>query len=406
MENQSQESHTTSGGRNLELEVSPTFDRNREAFLDARYRNIVNEGGSGSGKTYSLLQLLVFEIGLKETGKIISIVRETFAELRTTAMRDFYKILENAGLYKPDKHNKSESTYTLNGNVFEFIGMDKAHKKRGARRDYLYCNEATGLKKEDWIQLAMRTRKKVFIDYNPSFTEHDWIDEVISRPDTKFIHSTYIDNKAFLSQQEIEEIEHLTKVSYFHEQVYKYGKRAVVQGQIFRYQMIDEMPADVRYVWYGMDFGFTQDPTTLIKIGRIGDDLYLQELIYKRGLTNPDILQEVKSVGVKPDAEIIADSAEPKSIAELNRMGMNVIGVTKSPDSVRFSINTLQKFNIYIVRPSINMKKEADNYIWKQNRDGVFQNEPIDGYDHAWDAVRYVALMKLMNNPSRPRMTF
>lgn len=406
MENLLQQLPTASKGRSLELDVSPTFDRNREAYLDPSVKIIVNEGGSGSGKTYSVLQLLIFEIAMRETGKIISIVRETFAELRTTAMRDFFRILESNDLYEPKNHNKSENTYRLNGNTFEFIGMDKAHKKRGARRDYLYVNEATGLRIEDWIQLMIRTRKKIIIDYNPSFTEHEWIDAVIARPDCRFIHSTYKDNLAFLSEGEINEIEHLTKVSYFHEQVYKYGKRAVVEGQIFRYTLIDEVPKDVRYTWFGMDFGFTQDPTTVIQVSRQGDILYLRERIYKRGLTNPDIVNETKANGIPLTTQIVADSAEPKSIEELNRMGMNVIGAVKSPDSVRFSISTLQKFTIMITKDSPNMRKEADNYIWKRNRDGVWLNEPIDAFDHCWDAVRYVALKHLVSTPERPRMTF
>lgn len=391
-------------GRQLDLQVSPVFLANK---LSPK-RIKLNEGGSGSGKTFAILQNIIVT-ALQQTGQVFSIVREHYRDHRDAAMRDFFRILHAYDLYDERNHRRSQpQEYYLNGNVVQFLGIDSGDKVRSARRDYLYLNEAHTLTLDKWIQLSMRTRKGIWIDYNPSFTEHEWLDAVIARDDCEFIHSTYLDNYDFLEPDEIAEIERLINISEYHDKVYRQGLRAVLKGQIFKYTLIDEMPAETKGRYTGLDFGFTNDPTACMDVLRIGDNLYIDELFYRRGLTNPAISEELKAVGHNRQRQIVADSAEPKSVTELQEMGWNVEGAIKGPDSVRFGLNTLLKFKIFITKRSTNFRKEADNYIWSTHKaTGELTNEPIDAYNHGWDAVRYVAGNKFVDSGKRKmRMGF
>ena len=162
----------------LNIEVSPVFVRNIQSTKRIR----CNQGGTRSSKTYSILQVLIVE-ALQETGKVITICRKTFSSLKGTAMRDFFEILKNADLYSEKNHNKSDSLYELNGNLFEFVGLDQPQKKRGAKRDKLFINEANDLTYEDWTQLRLRTKGVIYIDYNPS-DEFHWIYEKVNQDRT------------------------------------------------------------------------------------------------------------------------------------------------------------------------------------------------------------------------------
>ena len=179
------------------IKVSVVFEKN----FNARTKIVVNQGGSRSGKTYSILQLLIFVKAFEEREQVFSIVRKTLPALRATAMRDFFEIVKEHDLYDVRNHNKTENTYRLNDNLFEFMSLDQPQKKRGAKRAYLFINEANELTLEDWIQLSIRTERQIFIDYNPSMDEHWIFDVVIPRPDCTFIHSTYLDNLKFLPEE-------------------------------------------------------------------------------------------------------------------------------------------------------------------------------------------------------------
>ena len=184
------------------IRVSTVFERN----YDARTKVVVNQGSSRSGKTYSILQLLILVKAFEQKDAIFTIVRKTLPSLKASAMRDFFEILKSEGLYDERYHNKTESTYTLNGNLIEFVSLDQPQKKRGAKRTYLFINEANELSLEDWVQLSIRTEKQIFLDYNPSMEEHWIYDVVLPRPDCTFIQSTYLDNKEFLPEEVVKEI--------------------------------------------------------------------------------------------------------------------------------------------------------------------------------------------------------
>ena len=379
------------------IQVSSVFRKNEAA----KTKIVVNQGSSRSGKTYSILMVLILVKALEQDDGVFTIVRKTMPSLKATAMRDFFEILKNHGMYDEKLHNKTENTYQLNGNLFEFVSLDQPQKKRGAKRTYLFLNEANELNLEDWIQLSIRTEKQIFIDYNPSMEEHWIYDVVIPRADCTFIQSTYKDNLKFLPEEVVKEIENLKNIDDNYWRVYGLGLPGQIKGLIFdNWDLVDEMPANCKWEVYGMDFGFTNDPTALIKVGMEGGELWLDELIYNRGLTNQDIAKWMGELGLRWVDEVIADN-QPKCIYEIKKEGFNVVATFKGKDSILAGLDIMKRFRIHITKRSGNLIREFKNYKWKEDQSGKATNEPIDKFNHGIDAVRYVCLAKVMVNRKR-----
>jgi phage terminase large subunit len=379
------------------IQVSSVFRKNKAATT----KIVVNQGSSRSGKTYSILMLLILVKAEEQDDAVFTIVRKTMPSLKATAMRDFFEILKNHGMYEEKFHNKTENTYMLNGNLFEFVSLDQPQKKRGAKRTYLFLNEANELSLEDWIQLSIRTEKQIFIDYNPSMEEHWIYDLVIPRPDCTFIQSTYKDNLKFLPAEMVKEIENLKNIDENYWRVYGLGLPVQIKGLIFtNWVQCDAFPDECKWVVYGMDFGFTNDPTALIKVGLCGGDLYLDELIYNRGLTNQDIAKWMGELGLRWVDEIIADN-QPKCIYEIKKEGFNVVATFKGKDSILAGLDIMKRYKIQVTKGSVNLIREFKNYKWKEDQSGKATNEPIDKFNHGIDAVRYVCLAKVMVNRKR-----
>ena len=368
------------------IKTSEIFEKN----WNAPTKIVINQGGTRSGKTYSLLQLLIVK-ALSERGKVFTIVRKSLPSLKMTAMRDFMEILTNMGLYEEKYHNKSEHIYRLNGNIIEFVSLDQPQKKRGARRNYLFCNEANELTWEDFFQLLVRTTETIYIDYNPSDDFHWIYDKLLTRDDVTFIKSTYLDNP-FLDNSIVSEIERLKHTDEDYWRIYGLGERGQSKATIFTF-VEEEVPESAKFLSYGMDFGFTNDPTTLVAV--YGDDhnLYAKELIYETNLTNRDISEKMKALGIDRRAEIFADSAEPKSIEELYRMGWNIKPTKKGADSINAGIDVLKRYKLHIT--GVNFIKEMRNYKWVEDKNGKLLNKPIDAFNHAIDAFRYATFNKL-----------
>ena len=361
-------------------------------LLNDENRIIVEQGGTRSGKTYNILLWIIFHYCEKNTGKIVTICRKAYPSLRASAMRDFMEILQRYGLYSESFHNKSTAEYHLNGNLVEFISLDQPQKIRGRKRNLLYINEGNELFYEDWQQLVFRTDGRIIIDYNPSETHHWIYEKVIPRDDCSFYQTTYLDNP-FLDRIIIDEIERLRDTDEDYWRIYGLGERGSSRSTIFQYSLVEEvkgLPLSL-----GMDFGFTNDPTTLIQVYKEGDNLYLNELLYHTNLTNQDIAQHFKALGLTRYDEIWADSAEPKSIEELHRMGWNVKGSDKGQDSVLAGIDILKRHKIFLTKTSLNLIKEFQNYKWKEDKNGNMLNQPIDAWNHAIDATRYAIFNKL-----------
>ena len=360
-------------------------------------RIVIEQGGTRSGKTYNILLWIIFSYALKNSGKTVTICRKTYPALRTSAMRDFIEILRAYELYDEKNHNKSSSEYHLNGNLIEFISLDQPQKVRGRKRDLLFINEANELHWEDWQQLIFRTTGKIIMDYNPS-DEFHWIYErVKTREDAEF-HITTYRNNPFLEASIIKEIELLKETDENYWRVYGLGQVGSSKSIIFSTNLIDRIPENARFISYGMDFGYTNDPTTLIAIYIHDTNLYFNEKIYRTNMTNQDIANELGRLEVGRRDEIYADSGEPKSIEEIYRMGWNIKPATKGRDSVNIGIDMLKRYALHITKESTNTIKEFRNYKWKEDKNGIVLNTPVDMFNHSIDAIRYGCYAKL----SRP----
>ena len=363
-------------------------------------RICVLQGGTRSGKTYSiLLGLIEFAYKNKGKGLYITIARQTFPSLRATSMRDFFDILKKENLYDERLHNKSNHIYSLYGNYFEFISCDSEIKIRGRQRSILFMNECNEFSMDTFIQLSLRTTYKIIIDFNPSEQYHWLYTQIIDadRDDVDFHISTYKDNP-FLEESTIAEIERLKEVDENLYRVFGEGQRGVASETIFPvFNIVDDIPENAKEIALGLDFGFSADPTSLVKVYKHDLDLYIDELIYEKGLTNQDIAHKIKQLGIDRSIEIYADSAEPKSIHEIFLMGgINIKPAKKGADSIRIGIDVLKRHKINITKRSVNAIKEFRNYKWIKNKNSEITNKPIDAFNHAVDAVRYVALNKLM----------
>lgn len=377
----------------IDLKTNVVYDH--LDFCEKRF--IVEQGGTRSGKTYNILIWILFNYCLRNRGKIITICRKHGPALRGSSMRDLFTILQEHGMYSEDLHSKSTNEYRHNGNLIEFVSLDEPQKIRGRKRDLLFINEGNELTYEDFFQLNMRTTERIIIDYNPSDEYHWLYEKVIPRDDCEFHITTYRDNP-FLSQSLIDEIERLKDIDDNYWKVYGLGQRGTNVAQVFQFETINKVPADAKFLAYGLDWGYSNDPTAVVKLFQLGDTLYCDEIMYMTGCTNVEIANMLKGKGVDMRDKIYADSAEPKSIAEVHRMGFNIHPSAKGNDSVNISIDLLKRYRLVWTDRSINGIKEMRNYKWMQDKDGRLLNRPVDAFNHLVDALRYAAF----NTLSRP----
>ncbi len=392
------------------MKVSNVFARNITGYNDGA-RWLVNQGSTRSGKTWSLLQLLYLIASTARTPLLISIVSETLPHLRRGAIRDFKQMLQDEGLYNPKLWRESEKIYTTpNGSHIEFFSADSPAKVLGPARDILFVNECNNINYETVRQLAVRTRKTIFLDFNPR--EEFWAHtEILTRDEgVVFIKSTYLDNP-FLTPEQVREIE-ANRHNKEWWQVYGLGEVGSREGLCLQnWDLVDELPRDYKRRFFGLDFGFTNDPTTLIEVRVSGGELWVKEHLYAQGLTNPEIAKQIRLLDV-PDSPIVCDAAEPKSIEELRRFGVKrAEPAHKGADSIRIGLEIINRYRLHITKSSLNLIKEARNYKYKRDIDGNPLNEPIGYFNHAIDALRYACLNYLnageaQRDPRGTRATF
>lgn len=355
----------------------------RAANSGARYVSAC--GGTRSGKTWGILQYIVLLGFFSEKYKntLWSVVAETYPHLRRGAIRDFCALLQSENLFNAKAWNKTESTYIFpSGMRVEFFSADNAGKVHGAARDFLFVNECQNINYDIARQLFVRTRQKIILDYNP--VSSFWLNEKIEPLEhCARVHSTYLQND-FLTNEQRAEIER-NKADSNWWRVYGEGKIGEVEGLIYKdFTLIDSLPTELPTVC-GIDFGFTHDPTAivLVAVDKRKKEIYLRELAYQKGLLNSDIASLLPR-GV----DIYADCAEPKSIAELSRMGFRIYPANKAAAKKVWQIQWLQGWRLFVTKDSLNVINELRNYSWRKYQD-KFINEPIDAYDHAMDAIRY-----------------
>ena len=358
---------------------------------------VVEQGGTRSGKTYNILLFIIFHYCTHNKNKIITICRKTFPSLRATVLRDFLQILNHYQIYRDEFHNKSSSEYHLFGNLIEFTSLDQSQKIRGRKRDLLFINEGNELYWEDWQQLIFRTQERIILDFNPS-DEYHWIyDNVITREDCDFYKTTYLDNP-FLEDIIKKEIERLKETDDQYWQIYGLGERATSINTIFKYIEVNKIPEDAKLIAYGMDFGYSNDPTTLVSVYSFEYNLFIKEHLYRTQMTTQDINIFLKEQNLLSNP-IYADSAEPRLIAELRRMGHNIFPSLKGKDSVNAGIDLLKRYKLHITSDSHNAIQEFRNYKWKEDRSGKLINVPEDKHNHIIDPCRY-ATYSILSRPN------
>lgn len=374
-------------GKNLQFKI-PQIKVALESYkaFKAGYRIIVNQGGTRSGKTFTINQLLI-ALALKEKLSI-SITSVAFPHLRRGAMRDWRTIMENSGLYDPNAHIRTEQVYNYpNGSYTEFFSSDNNLKVRGPGRDILFFNEANLTDFDTFTQLMLRTKKAIFIDFNPA-DEFHWIyDNILTRSDTYFIKSTYLDNP-FLPHEQVKEIENLKNVDENFWRIYGEGERGHSEGVIYTHWNSFTGSIGGNSV-YGLDFGYN-NPTALVKVTENDQNLYWKEEIYQSHLTTADLIPMIKQV-VKSHETVYCDAAEPDRIEELRRAGIKAVAANKN---VTDGINFIKSRKLYIDSGSPNLLKEIKSYKFKDRGKSKSNEpeEPLKLNDHAMDAARYASI--------------
>lgn len=365
------------------MNTTVVFKKNLEQ-INLGKKIIINEGGSRSSKTFSILQIFIYLMGHTSIkNKTFSVVAESLPHLKRGAYKDFFDILNMDDLYDVKNHNMTDHKYHIGTNTIEFFGVEEPQKVRGAGRDYLFINEANNISWPTFQQLQMRTKVLTFIDHNP--TALYYAHEYLLDKDTKtgYVHSTYLDNP-YVSQNTIDLLNRTKETDPNFYKVYALGLIGSQEGLVFTNWQVTDTFNKTEKVIYGMDFGFTNDPTCCIAVYKQGGELWIDELFYGIEYTNVDISNQLKNNGVtsKYD-EIIADSSEPKSIAELYARGWNIKGSIKGPDSIIQGIDIIKQFKLNVTRRSINLIKELRGYQWIKNLDGKYINKP-GGADHCF----------------------
>lgn len=369
--------------------------------LDKRIK--VVRGGTSAGKTFGILPILASKAA-KYPSMEISVVAESVPHLRRGALKDFLKIMAETGRLKAHQFNKSTLKYTFeNGSYIEFFSADQPDRLRGARRTTLYVNECNNISFDAYHQLSIRTSEDIWLDYNPVSTF--WVDnELIGQPDVDFITLTYKDNEALPKTiiKDIESAKEKAKTSSYWAnwwKVYGLGQIGSLEGVcIPDWRELEMLPNEARLLCHGLDFGYTNDPTSLVSLYKWNNAYIFDEVIYQKKLLNSDISDLLKANDIT--GIIYADSAEPKSIAELSHYRHQVMSVSKGRDSIVYGINLINQNEIYVTARSKNLIKELSNYIWMKDREGNTLNKPIDAFNHAIDAARY-AITSQLENPNR-----
>ena len=379
-----------------------------------RKRVRILQGGTSSSKTFTIIPMLI-TYAIQKPGSEISIVGETIPNLRRGAIRDFLKIMEWTNNMVEEEWNRSTLTYNFpNGSFIEFFSADQVDKLRGPRRDVLFINEANNVTFEAYQQLAIRTRKFIYLDFNPS--SEFWVHtELMGQDDADFCILTYKDNEA-LEPAIIKEIERAKGKAYInpnlpegeinHEanikntfwlnwwRVYGLGQVGSLQGTVYdNWTQVDNIPRDAKYLGTGLDFGW-QSPSAAVDLYIMNGEIYVDEVLYGSEIKNSDLVRLLRG------KEVVADSAEPRTIHELRMLGLRIRRAEKGPGSKHFGIELLQEYTMHVTKSSTNVIRELRTYVWATDKTGKSLDEPVKENDHAMDALKYVASIKLSRKGS------
>ena len=365
----------------------------------------VIRGGQGASKTISILQLIIQSLATKE--KEATVLSSELSKMKRTVIRDYKKICKDWGTLKNEHDfNKSESKHDyFNGSYLDFLGADVNDVGKGFRRDILYINEADKMDVDTAVQFISRAGLTI-IDYNPDALF--WGDEYIN--ENNFLTLTFEDNE-YLPESEVKSILDYKIKGFFNQdskdlfnvnnirnrywankwKVYGCGLVGSLDGVVFdNWEVVDGIPEGARLLGIGLDFGYSNDPSAAVEVYKYNDKRILNEVFYRTGMLNGEIAKSLPK-----NTFIYADSAEPKSIEEIRRTGVNIMPVKKGADSIVFGIQTMQTQSYLITSKSTNVINEFQKYTWIKDKSGIVKNKPIDKHNHAIDSIRYHEMMDI-----------
>jgi len=375
----------------VQIDTTSIFDQIAQAFKDNK-RHIWIEGGTAASKTYSVLQYLII-LGLQVTSPLlISIVSESIPHIKRGCLRDFQKIL--GGAFQNDRFNRTDLIYSFPHAKVEFFSADDPAKQRGARRDILFLNEVNNIPYDAFRELDARTRICTIADWNP-VSEFFFHEQGLGQAENAaYIHATYQDAHNVIPPEVIKNLIEMGKRDPNWANVYLYGKLGKVEGLVYPYfEQIDTLPEGD--VFYGLDFGYSNDPTALTKNVIVGEELYSEELIFEAGMTNDMIAHRMDDLGIRRNYdEIFADAAEPKSIQEINRFGFNIKPCPKGADSVEYGHQKVRQYKQFWTKGSLNGIKEQRNYRYIADKDGKLTEKTSHSFSHLMDSRRYAVIGK------------
>jgi phage terminase large subunit len=355
---------------------------------NAKSRVTQHIGGTRSGKTYAVLQWLLVQM-ISNDGLNVTVVRKTIPSLKRTVIKDFIDILKGLEIWHEEDYNGTDRIWKYFNSNIQFISTDDAEKLRGIKSDILFIDEASEIDEESYFQLSIRTTGRIILAYNPTVSPYHWLRQM---QDCERYVTTYKDN-TFLPKELVYAIEELEIKNPKYWKIYGKGEFAPNERAIFVFNVVDSIDAD--FIGFGIDFGFSSDPTALVAVYKNSDTIFLEELIYEKGMVTKDIGDRLRSLDITKQEEIWADSAEPRLIEELYRMGFNIKPVVKGKDSIKFGISVMQNWNISILKSSQNLINEMYAYQYAQDKYGYVTDVPEGGLDHLIDAARYCCMMKL-----------
>ena len=365
----------------------------------------VIRGGQGASKTISILQLIIQSLATKE--KEATVLSSELSKMKRTVIRDYKKICKDWGTLKNEHDfNKSESKHDyFNGSYLDFLGADVNDVGKGFRRDILYINEADKMDVDTAVQFISRAGLTI-IDYNPDALF--WGDEYIN--ENNFLTLTFEDNE-YLPESEVKSILDYKIKGFFDQdskdlfnvnnirnrywankwKVYGCGLVGSLDGVVFdNWEVVDGIPEGARLLGIGLDFGYSNDPSAAVEVYKYNNKRILNEVFYRTGMLNGEIAKSLPK-----NTFIYADSAEPKSIEEIRRHGVNIMPVKKGADSIVFGIQTMQTQSYLITSKSTNVINEFQKYTWIKDKSGIVKNKPIDKHNHAIDSIRYHEMMDI-----------
>ncbi len=368
---------------NLEINTTITF----EHLLDAKNRVTQHIGGTRSGKTYAILQYLI--VKAIEGVETITVVRKTIPSLKRTVIKDFTDILKSLGIWSDDDYNSTDRIWRYGDSIIQFVSTDDAEKLRGIKSTILFLEECSEIDEESAFQLMIRTTGRIIMALNPTVSPYHWVRQMqdCDRFVTNYKDNIYLEPTIVKA---IEDLEHTSPKKWL---IYGKGEYAPNDKAIFEFEMVDKIEAD--FVCFGIDFGYSQDPTALVAVYKNSDTIFLEELIYERGLVTQDIINTLNKLDIQKSETIWADSAEPRLIEELYRSGFNIKPVVKGKDSINFGIQVMKNYKIKVLKTSQNLINEMYAYQYETDKYGYVTDRPEGGLDHAIDAARYGCMMSL-----------